>query len=765
MRSIIMRGIWNSKRSRINYGAARLTALITVLMMVLQLTGVGVQARHPNAVWPLFETEAQQEADGDVEGLIETRKAIIALYDDRVDTDKEKMDVVTPRYRMIAEAYESLLDYDKALEALEYYKYYAQLQEREGYWNHDAVIWAESKIKNMQLDIKLFVKTDDMTNAVYYGAKYEPVAGTYFGAAYDRDTRIIASAGGNSYDWNHVSKYFPKKNSAYLIYLEFAKQDIRDFDRYFQAAKNADTGVELAWNAYETYDDMSDYKSYIQETATYIKNLGVPVFVRYGAEMNIAEGMEDHKEFVENFRYVAAEVRKIAPNAVMLWSPNEITESSRNLEDYYPGDVYVDWVGVSLYTYYYFGDKTDWGNQQEAIDNQFFTGPNANPLSKIQEVVEFIGDRKPIMIAESGVAHYSKVAQEDMTDWAAVQLRRQYDYIPLLYPQVKGIMYFNVDTEVTKRNSYAFYTNDTIHDLYNSLIADESYLSEIGDSAPFRYAEVGSRRDKSVKVDGNSADLKTFVIVPGSLEPTVTYKLNGRILAVKSTLPYDYSLSLGSLSEGIHELTVSVKNDDGVLVKESTYLLTKSSEGTLIEEGTFTERSFDDLGSHWSGSYVLEIAKRGIIVGSDGKFRADDLISRAEMTSIISKLGDLSQDKAVSFNDVSSSAWYYKYVSGAQDYLVGYGSNYYPGRYATREEIITALVKLKGYNVSEVTSVDRTSFDSQFIDAGSVDSANRDYMILAVKYGIVGGYSDGTIRPDANMRRGEVAKVLFTTFY
>lgn len=759
----------------------RVLSLIIVMSLFIQMFMVNnvMADKLPGAIWNLFEKEQAQEAANDTTALIETRLAIIALFDSWSDTSTQKLDIVAPRYQKIALSYEALLQYDDAVEILKLYQKYASLQETYGTWNHDAYLWAESKIKNLDLDARLYVKTDDVSKAVYYGEKYEPKVGSYFGAAYDKDTRIISSAGGTSYDWNHVSKFFPKKNSAYLIYLEFGSP-IASFDRYFQQAKSSDTGVQLAWNVYDTFDSMSQYDAYITETATYLKALGIPVFLRYGGEMNIAEGMSDHEAFIDNYQYVTNKVRSIAPNVAMVWAPNEITESSRQLEDYYPGDSYVDWVGISTYTYYYFGDKTDWGDQQESIDNQFFTGPNANPLSKIREVVEFIGDRKPILISESGVAHYSKVAQQDMTEWAEVQLRRQYEYMPLLYPQIKGIFYFNVDSNVTKRNSYAFYTNQTIHNLYNDLIDDPHYLSDINDTLNYRYAEVGSDTDRTVTASGNSIELKTYVIVPGSLEPTVKYYLDNNLIATSTLLPYRDSIEGSQLSDGDHLLEVKVLNEDGIQVKHLSYTISKSASSMVVKDGIplniagpldeaepvdVEEVSFSDVGNHWSKAYVSDVAKRGIIVGSEGKFRPDDLISRAEMTSIISKYGQLTQEAPMAFDDVSSDTWYYKYVSGAQVYLTGYGSRYYPTRNASREEIIIALVKLKGLDPSELTSEDKEAFMDRFSDVSELSGDNRDYLNLAVKYNIVGGYADGTLKPEASMKRGEVAKVLFTTFF
>lgn len=745
----------------------RVISLLLVFSLVLMISGYGnpvMAAKLPSAIWALFDEETALDSGGSASELIEVRLEIIGLFDDWSDTEQQKLDIVTPRYRKIAESYETLLQYDNAVAMLEKYIYYAGLQETYGTWNHDAVTWAESKLKSLNVSIDLFVETDMLDNAFYTGAKFEPVSGTYFGATYDRDDRVTAVNGYNTYEWSAVSQFFPKKNSAYLIYLEFGT-DISSFSRYFEQAVAAGNGIEVAWNNNQTYSSMSQNSAYIRSTISYLDSLGVPIFLRYGAEMNIAEGFENSAQYVENFRYIANIVHNDTENIAMVWSVNDVTASDRTLDEYYPGDTYVDWVGISTYTYYYFGDKTDWGTQQDSIDTIYFTGSKANPLSKVKEVVDFVDGRKPIMISESGISHYSKIANEDMTDWAVIQLKRQYEYMSLVYPEIKAIFYFNVDADITSRHSYALYTNETMADTYNDLVADAQYLSDVGDSNATRYALVGSRTDKSVLVTGSTINMKTYAIIPDETEASISYKLDGSLLTTTKALPYAYTYNVKNISTGTHTMEVQLKKIDGTLIKTAIYTLIKDSEGVRIEEGTFASISFSDTSKHWSNTYVLEIAKRGIIVGSGGLYRPEDYISRAEMTSIISKLGDLPTDAAVSYSDVSSSAWYYKYVSGAQKYLTASGSLYEPTRNATREEIITALMKLKGYNTSSVTDSMRAQFKAAFNDAGDIKSEFLDYMILAVEYGIVGGYEDKTLRPANPMKRSEVAKVLQGVFY
>ena len=319
------------------------------------------------------------------------------------------------------------------------------------------------------------------------------------------------------------------------------------------------------------------------------------------------------------------------------------------------------------------------------------------------------------------------------------------------------------DDGITPRNSYALYTNEDMADWYNELVSDDHFLSDVGQGSDRRYAEVGTRQDKSVTSPFASLKLKTYVTVPGSLEAKVKYFVDDKL--VKTAVEIPYSCELLEFTEAPNKLRIEVYNDKGDKVKEADYMVTKEGGSVRIEKGEFDPRGFKDLNNAWSKPFVLEIAKRGIIVGSDGMFRPEDYISRAEMTSVISKLGDLPTDQTVSYSDVASWAWYKDYVSGAQKYLTGYGDMYYPSREATREEIITALVKMKGYRTIDITEADRAEFKAAYVDASQISNDYFDYVLLAVRHGIVGGYEDGTLKPKNSMKRGEVAKVLFSTFY
>lgn len=696
--------------------------LISVLVGTSMGSIVHAEEKIPSAFWSLIKTEDALRSGDNLHAQIQNWEAIIALFDDWSDDSSQKLGIVTPRYLFIAEAYEELLDYDSAVETLERYIYYATILEEKGEWDQFARLGAEAKIINLSVDLDLYMERPVNDTDPYYGAKGEPTHGVYFGATYDRDPRILG------YDRTKIESHFPKKDSHHLIYLEFGTE-ITDFNHYFEHAKASNTGIMLAWNAYEVYDDMSVHKDYIQRTAAYIKSLDLPVFVRYAGEFNIAEGFEDAKGFVENFKYLATEIRKQAPNAIIVWSPNEISDSTRDLMDYYPGDAYVDWVGMSSYTFYYHGTKADWGSLQESIDNQYFTGSKANPLSKVRSIIELFGDRKPIMLSENGIAHYSKMADEDFTNWAKVQLRRAYDYIPLKYPQVKAMFYFNTDDNVTKNNSYALYENETINELYNSIVSNNQFLSQHGATSESIFGKLASNVTIHLPEQETYA-FKTYTILPDSLEAKVIYTLNGNQIAERNEIPYTYTLNSEKLKIGENTLTIDAYNSDGQKIKSKSYTLEYTA----------------DRPSDWAKDAIARLAQKNLLEEDTFK-NYQDTISREKFIYLAVRLYEALKNESVvidptlSFKDTTDS---YALKGATIGITKGTSTDTFsPELDLSRETLATLFMRTLALTDAEIKPADK----ELFADHDSISSWALESIYLAKSNGILSGTGNGKVSP------------------
>jgi hypothetical protein len=100
-----------------------------------------------------------------------------------------------------------------------------------------------------------------------------------------------------------------------------------------------------------------NFDSYLDSWANDIRTHGQPVVIRLAAEMNgdwysWAEGHFGNEpgDYVAAWRHVHDRFTAAgADNVIWLWSANRIDHQKTPLAQVYPGDAYVDWVGMSGY--------------------------------------------------------------------------------------------------------------------------------------------------------------------------------------------------------------------------------------------------------------------------------------------------------------------------------------------------------------------------------------------------------------------------------
>lgn len=150
---------------------------------------------------------------------------------------------------------------------------------------------------------------------------------------------------------------------------------------------------------------------------------GQPVLMRWAHEMDLPSNHglfpwsgQDPREMIAAQRHFTDLCRESAPNVMFVWSP----AGEPALLDYYPGDEYVDFVGLT----------TLWNqliSHRESPEGAF-----ADLFTPRYQRVEGFG--KPILIAEFGVAAEPKFAQ--------AYLREAYESVDE-YPLLRGLILFN----------------------------------------------------------------------------------------------------------------------------------------------------------------------------------------------------------------------------------------------------------------------------------------------------------------------------------
>jgi len=184
-----------------------------------------------------------------------------------------------------------------------------------------------------------------------------------------------------------------------------------------------------------------------------------------------------------------------------------------------------------------------------------------------------------------------------------------------------------------------------------------------------------------------------------------------------------------------------------------------SSKVTISSANQMTNTDDDESTFSFMG-FSKKIAGKPhtkFINGYENKqFRPENMITRAEVAKIlVTALSlDNAKDTGKKFKDVDSKHWAYDYINTAVEngIFTGYSDGtFLPNRAITRAELSTALakyLKLKNIDPAEV----------HFKDISNHWAKNYIEEIYRLK--LIAGYSDGTFKPDAQIKRSECVTII-----
>lgn len=316
----------------------------------------------------------------------------------------------------------------------------------------------------------------------YTGAKFEPAKGTYLGAYVVQDESI----NGNMETFNEITG---KKHASFFRYVGYGQPFPKE---WVEEVKAVGAIPQIAWEPNNGLDAVQD-DEYLRTFAQEAAESDVPIFLRYASESNgdWTAYHGDADKYIEKWRLVHKVMAEEAPNVAMVWTV--FTFPQGQILEYYPGDDYVDWVGVNVYNVVYHNGNI----------NHF--AADEDPLELLDYVYKTFSDRKPIHISEWGVTHYTITDGNYYVKWANNKLKRMYEGIRDEYPRVKAIYYFDVNNLVNapegrKINDYSLTSDPEKLQAYSNLTADSHYLSDFLDNTAH------------VLIDGKKVDLGNGLI-------------------------------------------------------------------------------------------------------------------------------------------------------------------------------------------------------------------------------------------------------------
>ena len=166
-----------------------------------------------------------------------------------------------------------------------------------------------------------------------------------------------------------------------------------------------------------------------------------------------------------------------------------------------------------------------------------------------------------------------------------------------------------------------------------------------------------------------------------------------------------------------------------------------------------------ELGGHWAEKEISSLVNAEIVQGfGDGTLGLDRSITRAQfITMLVRALEIKTEEYRDSFSDVSADNWHAPYMETAfkNGWIEGDGTNCYPDRNITREEITKILVCAFEQKYGEII----LNTDNSLADSEDISAWAKNFINKAVSSGLVNGMGDGVFKPKENAKR-EQAMVL-----
>ena len=167
------------------------------------------------------------------------------------------------------------------------------------------------------------------------------------------------------------------------------------------------------------------YDRYIHKAARFAAEWGRPLFLRFAHEMNgdwYPWGRDREGNSPRLYRQAWRRLVRIfrtedADNVRWVWTPN-VNNGSYPFGEYFPGDEWVDWVGLDGFNW---GRDGDWRSFTEIF------GSSYEALGRLS--------RRPIMVAEIG----SSQSGGDKAEWLTSALRRE---IPA-FERLRAVVWFS----------------------------------------------------------------------------------------------------------------------------------------------------------------------------------------------------------------------------------------------------------------------------------------------------------------------------------
>lgn len=493
--------------------------------------------------WAKWEAALALKEAGSYAECVEKMKELAPVFLEKSDYSSDAM-----FYHHLGYCYDQLNMKDEAAAC---YTRESELWELAGL--HQESLDAARRASFSNCTVQMFLLTDnaDYSARKYFGAPYEPQNGVQLG---------VTMKGSSATYINEFTKYSEKEAAGFILYGGL-DTPVSTYRECFAAAKREDKIIQYALQP----DDLNDLLKITADDARLIKHAkdlqatGAKILIRFACEMNEVNSSwytEDYAAYIRSFRYVSDIFHEYAPNCAMVWSPNFYPAD--NMEHYYPGDQYVDYVGISAY--YEYAPETD--PLQQGIDRSRYE-------AVLDTIVGLYGHKKPIIISEGGASYYHAASGKDITDLASKQLYNFLTYLPIKYPQVSAMYLF--ETVDAGGRQFELSKNEAYRKVFVEAIKSDFYVSHTKEQTDgLRYSfELGN----NVRVCAEKVTLCAYFKTFANDFAYAVYAINGTEVGRVDGVPYALDVDLSAYRGQTITLTATAYDSSGAVCATKTYSL------------------------------------------------------------------------------------------------------------------------------------------------------------------------------------------------
>lgn len=176
---------------------------------------------------------------------------------------------------------------------------------------------------------------------------------------------------------------------------------------------------------------------------------------------------------------------------------------------------------------------------------------------------------------------------------------------------------------------------------------------------------------------------------------------------------------------------------------------------------TSSVSEFEDVKGHWAENAIVKLTQMGIIKGvSESEFDTESNINRGSVAALISRIIADKKTNTISnqYTDVNSNDWYYNDILNvtASGIMMGDEGNFNPEKMITRQEMAKVL-----YELCRVCGVKKEENEYQdFNDDEFISDWAKEAVYYCRQMGLISGY-ENNFRPNDNLTRAETASLLY----